>query len=134
MKKKLKSMFLIFLGFLIIMSTAVMMFRYMNRRVTELNHETVQDVGYTYLSALTAQTVNHSRTYFSSKFNSLDQIIDAVEGRELTEDKAQDYIKSEIESGAIYIALLKENGERVTLRGDDTFEPIDKESSARRKQ
>ncbi|MDE6796618.1 MAG: response regulator [Ruminococcus sp.] len=128
MKKKLKSMFLIFLGFLIIMCTAFMMFRYMNRRVTELNHETVQDVGYTYLSALTAQTVNHSRTYFSSKFNSLDQILDAVEGMELTEEKAQDYIKSEIESGATYIALLKENGERVTLRGAETFQPLDKES------
>ncbi|MCM1315304.1 MAG: response regulator [Muribaculaceae bacterium] len=124
MKKKLKVMLLIFLGFLIIMATAVMMFRYMNERVNELNHETVQDVGYTYLSALTAETVNHSRTYFSSKFDSLDQIIDAVEGMELDGE----YIKSEIESGATYIAMLTEDGERVTLRGDDTFKPLDKES------
>lgn len=128
MKKKLKSMFLVFLGLLIIMGTAGVTFKYMNGRVNELNHETVQDVGYTYLSALTAETVNHSRTYFSSKFNSLDQIIDAVEGMELDREQAKEYIKSEIESGAVYIALLTEDGERVTLRGDDTFKPLDEES------
>ncbi|MDE5557505.1 MAG: response regulator [Ruminococcus sp.] len=128
MKKKLRSMALIFLGFLIIMSTAGVMFSYMNRRVKELNHETVQDVGYTYLSALTAETVNHSRTYFSSKFDSLDQIIDAAEDMELSDETAKEYIKSEIESGATYIALLTEDGERITLRGDDTFKPLDEKS------
>lgn len=127
MKKKLLSLSFILVGFFIIICSAGGTFKYMNNRVNELNQDTVQDVSFAYLSALSSETVNHSRTYFNSKFENLDQMIDAVLDMNIDAESAKKYLRDEITAGAVYIALLKENGEREVLRGDESLHPLDNE-------
>lgn len=128
MKKKIFSLLFILFGFLIIMFSAGGTFRYMNKRINEVNQETVQDVSFTYLSALTSETVNHSRTYFSGRFSSLDQMLDAVLEMHLDSESTKNYIRNELASDATYVELFTEDGEREVLIGDGSYLPIDQNS------
>ncbi|MCM1507732.1 MAG: response regulator [Ruminococcus flavefaciens] len=128
MKKKLFGLLFILVGFLVIIFSALTAFNHMNNKVKKLNQDTVQKISYTYLSALSSETVNHSRTYFSSRFDNLDQMIDAVLDMKIDPDNAKQYIQNELKNDSTYVALLTEDGERVNLSGDSGFHPFDDES------
>ena len=97
----------------------------MNKRVEKLNKETVESIGMTYLSGISTEIVNHSKTYFNSKFNSMNQAVNNVTKLDNPNRDKKELLKQEITSGAIYMGLLKENGEREVIRGDETFRPLD---------
>lgn len=116
------------MAFLLLILFVSGVFRYMNKRTKELNKDTVQSIGTTYLSGLTSETVDHSRTYFSGKFDVLDQVIDSAVSTESNGGDARKIFENELTNGAMYIALLKKNGERDVIRGDETYLPLDIEA------
>lgn len=118
--KKLIIIVVIFL-FLIIFVNRI--FVYMNKRTKALNEETVKAISTTYLSGLSMETVNHAKTYFSGRFDTLNQTVD---NSLAVNDKG--IIEKELSSGVLSIVLLKENGEREVLRGDESIHPIDEEA------
>lgn len=120
-----KKFFVIIFGFLIIVAFVSGIFSYMNKRTEKLNKETVESIGKTYLSSLTSETVNHSKTYFSGKFDALNQAIDNFTMVNNEDAKEKQLLVQELTSGALYVALLTENGEREVLRGDASFRPLD---------
>lgn len=131
MKSKLlayKNLFIIVLSFVILTVFVSGIFRFMNKRTEELNEETVESIGTTYLAGLASETVNHSKTYFSGKFDILDQIVDNITGMTNTNGRGTEILEQEITSGAVYVALLNEDGSREVLRGDDSFRPLDMEA------
>lgn len=111
--------------FFILVFAVLSVFRNMNRHIQEFNEDTVEKTGFTYLSGLTMETVNHSKTYFESRFETLDQTLDTALKIGKTSDEKKNYIKKEISSEVPYIALLKENGKREVLRGDNNLYPYD---------
>lgn len=127
MKKKLVGLFSVLLCFLLLLFTSVFIFSHMEKRISSLNKETVRDVGFTYLSALTSETVIHSRTYFEGKFEVLNQILNTA----LDSDKSPEQIKKQmlddITADADYFALLTADGEREVLRGDASLRSFDME-------
>lgn len=100
-------------------------FRNMNRNIQQFNEDTVEKMGFTYLSGLTTETVNHSKTYFGSRFETLDRTLSTSIDIGGTPDEIKDYIKNEITSGVPYIALLKDDGKREILKGDENLRPLD---------
>lgn len=114
--------------FFIMAFIVLVTFENMNHKIKTLNEETVEKIGFTYLSGLSAETVNHSRTYFSSKFESLAQTLDAGLMLEKSPEQIKEYLTNEITQGANYIALLTDSGEREVLRGDESLHPFDEES------
>ncbi|MDE7138803.1 MAG: response regulator, partial [Ruminococcus sp.] len=103
------------------------MFTSMNHKIRNLNKDTVRNVGFTYLSSLNTESVNHSKTYFSSKLETLNQVLNAVINMDMDEESSKEYIQNEIAEGAVYLALLTEDGEREVLRGDRSLRPLDME-------
>lgn len=128
MKRKMLILSFILMGFLIIISSALAIFNHMNDRIKKLNKDTVQNIIFTYLSALSSETVNHSRTYFSSRFESLDQIVDAVLDMNFDSEGAKRYICDELKADTTYISLLTDDGIRENLSGDGSFYPLDSEA------
>lgn len=128
MKKKIFSLSFILVGFMIIIFSALAMFGYMNNKIRKLNNDTVQNISYTYLSALSAETVNHARTYFSSRFDNIDHIIDAVVKMNSNSENAEQYIKNELQTDTMYISVITEDGERKNLSGDNSFYPLDEKA------
>lgn len=128
MKKKIFTLSFVVVGFMIIILSAMAVFNHMNDRIKSLNKDTVQNISFTYLSALSAETVNHARTYFSSRFDNLNQIIDAVLGMDVDSESAEQYICNELRSDSTYVSLLTEDGIRYNLSGDGSFYPLDMEA------
>lgn len=126
MKKKTLSLFIV-ASFLALILLIWFMFTSMNRKIKNLNEDTVKNVGFTYLSSLNTETINHSKTYFSSKFETLNQVLNAVTNSDMNEESSKQYILDEIAGGALYIALLTKDGEREVLRGDKSMRPLDME-------
>lgn len=126
MKKKTLSLFLV-ASFLALILLIWFMFTSMNWKIKNLNEDTVKNVGFTYLSSLNTETINHSKTYFSSKFETLNQVLNAVTNLDMNEESSKQYILDEIAGGALYIALLTKDGEREVLRGDKSMRPLDME-------
>lgn len=126
MKKKTLSLFIV-ASFLALILLIWFMFTSMNRKIKNLNEDTVKNVGFTYLSSLNTETINHSKTYFSSKFETLNQVLNAVTNSDMDEESSKQYILDEIAGGALYIALLTKDGEREVLRGDKSMRPLDME-------
>lgn len=120
--KKLIIMTLIF-GFLILFISGV--FTVLNKRVEKLNKETVESVGTTYLSGICGGIVNHSKTYFSGRFDIINQSIDNVLNTTDTNKNKKELLKQEFTSAVVYLALLNKNGERDVMSGDKTFHPLD---------
>lgn len=125
MKKKIITLSSVLVGFMIIISSAMGIFNHMNDRIKELNKDTVQNMSFTYLSALSSETVNHSRTYFSSRFDNLDQIVDAVLDMNIDSESAKQYICNELQADTTYISLLTDECKRENLSGDGSFYPLD---------
>lgn len=128
MKNKIKifkNIFIMIICFFILVFAVLSVFRNMNRHIQEFNEDTVEKTGFTYLSGLTMETVNHSKTYFESRFETLDQTLDTALKIGKTSDEKKNYIKKEISSEVPYIALLKENGKREVLKGDNNLYPYD---------
>lgn len=125
MKKKKTLIMSITACFLALSLFIWFIFTSMNHKIRNLNEDTVKDVGFTYLSALTAETVNHSRTYFSARFESIEQVINAVTSMDTDEESLKQYINTEITQGVVYLALLTEDGKREVLRGDESLRPLD---------
>ena len=121
--KKLIVLIIVFL-FLIIFVNRI--FVYMNNRTVNLNEKAVKDISTTYLSGLTTETVRHSTTYFSAKFDVLNQAVDKA-----VENNDKSVIDQELSSGVISLALLDENGEREFIYGDENIHPLDKEAFER---
>ncbi len=117
----------IIISFVFLVCFLLLIFTSMNQRIKKLNEATIRDVGFTYLSSLGTESVNHSRTYFSSKLSSMKQIINAVTKMNLDEESSKQYIQNEITGGAVYIALITKDGKREVLRGDETLHPLDTE-------
>lgn len=117
MKKKTLSLFIV-ASFLALILLIWFMFTSMNQKIKNLNEDTVKNVGFTYLSSLNTETINHSKTYFSSKLETLNQVLNAVTNSDMDEESSKQYILDEIAGGALYIALLTKDGEREVLRGD----------------
>jgi hypothetical protein len=127
MKNKLsafKNLFVIILIFVFLIIFVSGIFAFMNKRTEKLNEETVESIGITYISGLTNETVNHSKTYFEGKFDVLDKIIDKVTS---DKDASKELFNKELTKGAVYAALLDENGERDVIRGDESFRPLNME-------
>lgn len=120
--KKLIIMTLIF-GFLILFISGV--FTVLNKRVEKLNKETVESVGTTYLSGICGGIVDHSKTYFSGRFDIINQSIDNVLNTTDTNKNKKELLKQEFTSAVVYLALLNKNGERDVMSGDKTFHPLD---------
>ncbi len=125
MKKKKTLIMSIVACFAVLTIFIWFIFTSMNHKIRSLNEDTVKDVGFTYLSALTSETVNHSRTYFSSRFESIEQVINAVISMDTDEENLKKYINEEVTQGIIYLALLTEDGKREVLRGDESLHPLD---------
>lgn len=87
----------------------------------------IKKVGFTYLSSLSAETVNHSKTYFGSKFETLNQILNAVINTDMDEENSKEYILDKLAGNELYVALLTEDGEREVLKGDKNIHPLDME-------
>lgn len=126
MKKKIFSMF-IAAGFLLLILFIQFIFTSMNQKIKKLNDDTIKKVGFTYLSSLSAETVNHSKTYFSSKFETLNQILNAVINTDMDEENSKEYILDKLAGNELYVALLTEDGEREVLKGDKNIHPLDME-------
>lgn len=126
MKKKTLSLFIV-ASFLALILLIWFMFTSMNQKIKNLNEDTVKNVGFTYLSSLNTETINHSKTYFSSKLETLNQVLNAVTNSDMDEESSKQYILDEIAGGALYIALLTKDGEREVLRGDKSMRPLDME-------
>lgn len=126
MKKKIFSMF-IAAGFLLLILFIQFIFTSMNQKIKKLNDDTIKKVGFTYLSSLSAETVNHSKTYFGSKFETLNQILNAVINTDMDEENSKEYILDKLAGNELYVALLTEDGEREVLKGDKNIHPLDME-------
>lgn len=124
-KKKLLNLIAVLLAFLLLLLTAATGFLYMNQRIKELNAKTVQNVGFSYLSALTTETVNHAQTYFDGKFDILNQTLDASLMQAENAEQLKEMINAEITVGSPYVALLTSDGEREVLRGDESIQSYD---------
>lgn len=61
MKKKTLSLFIV-ASFLALILLIWFMFTSMNQKIKNLNEDTVKNVGFTYLSSLNTETINHSKT------------------------------------------------------------------------
>lgn len=127
MKKKLLGLFSVLIWFLLLILTSVFIFSHMEKRISSLNKETVRDVGFTYLSAMTSETVNHSRTYFEGKFEVLNQILNTALDSEKPPEQVKEQIVADVSGDADYVALLTVDGEREVLRGDATLRSFDME-------
>ncbi|MDE6101435.1 MAG: response regulator [Ruminococcus sp.] len=127
MKKKKTLIMSIVACFAVLTIFIWFIFTSMNHKIRSLNEDTVKDVGFTYLSALTSETVNHSRTYFSSRFEGIEQVINAVTSMDMDEESLKQYINTEITQGIVYLALLTEDGKREVLRGDESLHSLDME-------
>lgn len=128
MKKERKYNFsFIIISFVFLIGFLILIFASMNRRVKELNEDTVRDIGFMYLSSIGTESVNHSKTYFSSKFESMEQLIDAVVKMGLDEESSKQYIQNEVTNDAVSVSLLTKDGKREFLRGDETIHPLDDE-------
>ncbi len=126
MKKKILGT-IIFAGFLLLVLFVWSVFTSMNKKISRLNDDTLKKVGFTYLSSLSNETVNHSKTYFSSKFEMLNQIINAVVNSDMDEESSKEYILDKLAGNELYVALLTEDGEREILKGDKEMRPLDME-------
>lgn len=128
MKNKLsifKKLISITLCFLVLIFFVSGIFTVLNKKTEKLNKDSVESIGMTYLAGISKETVNHSKTYFSSKFDSMNQAVDNVTMFEDSNEDKKEILEQEITSETIYTALLKENGEREVIRGDETFSPLD---------
>ena len=126
MKNKMsavKKLIVIIIVFLFLILFVNRIFVYMNIHTKSLDEKAVRDISTTYLSGLTLETVNHSKSYFSGKFDILNQALDkSLE----TDDKS--VIEQELSTSVLSIVLLKENGEREVIRGDESIRPLDEEA------
>lgn len=126
MKNKMsavKKIIVIIIVFLFLILFVNRIFVYMNKHTKSLDEKAVRDISTTYLSGLTLETVNHSKSYFSGKFDILNQALDkSLE----TDDKS--VIEQELSTSVLSIVLLKENGEREVIRGDESIRPLDEEA------
>lgn len=120
--KKLIIMTLIF-GLLILFISGV--FTFLNKRTEKLNKETVESIGTTYLSGISSGIVNHSKTYFSGRFDIINRSIDNVLNTTDTIKNKKELLEQEFSSAVVYLALLNKNGERDVISGDNTFRPLD---------
>lgn len=127
MSKKISVLSAVLIGFVALIVTIWFMFTSMNHKIKNLNKDTVKNVGFTYLSALNTEYVNHSKTYFSSKLETLNQVINAVINMDIDEEESKKYIQEKVSVGAVYISLIREDGEREVLRGDTSMMPLDME-------
>ena len=118
--KKLIVLIIVFL-FLIIFVNRV--FVYMNKRTISLNEKTVKDISNVYLAGLTTETVRHSTTYFSGKFDVINQTVEKS-----IESNDKSIIEQELSSDFLSLVLLKENGEREFICGDESIHPLDAEA------
>lgn len=120
--KKLIIMTLLFCVLILFISGV---FTFLNKRTEKLNKETVESIGRTYLSGLSFVTVNHSKTYFSGKFDVINQSLDNALNLDKSDQTGKELLNQELTSGTIYVALLDKNGKRNVIRGDDTYQPLD---------
>lgn len=127
-KKKILSFSVFFSGFLVITIVAELIFTQLNNSIQQLNEEAMQDVGFTYLSGLSSEIVEHSKTYFHSNFESIDRILNHSLQPNDTPDSIKENLQNEFSDNTVYLALLKKNGEREVLRGDETIKPYDQEA------
>lgn len=118
----------IIIVFLLMACIVLFTFGNMNYKIKVLNEETVEKIGFTYLSGVSTETVNHSKTYFNGKFELLNRTLDTALMMKKSPEQVKDYLQNEITPSANYIALLTENGEREVLRGDESLHPFDEES------
>lgn len=123
-KKRIKPLS-IFMAFILLLLTVAFGFLQMRQRIAKLNEETVEEIGFTYLSSLTLETINHSQTYFEGRFDILQQILSASLNQAETPEQFKKMIQDGITSGSPYIALLTTDGEREVLRGDPDVAPYD---------
>lgn len=119
---------IIFLAFIVLILTMGFGFLRMRQKTAELNEKTVEEIGFTYLSSLTLETANHSRTYFQGRFDILRQLLDSSLNQAETPQQFKDLIQNGIASSSAYIALLTADGEREVLRGNDDVQPYDLEN------
>lgn len=131
MKNKLlivRNVAIIFAVFMLLLLLVSQIFSTMDTKTKKLNEETVEDIGFTYISNTARQTVNHSHTYFNGKFEAMHQAIDNITASDLSISEAQEYMNREITSGTEYAAFIDSSGQRHFLNGDDSFVPLDMES------
>ncbi len=118
----------VFLAFILLILTVVFGFLQMRQRTAQLNEQTVEDIGMAYLSALTAETVSHSQTYFEGRFDILRQVLETSLNQSESPEEVKKMIADGITSGARYVALLTADGQREVLRGDPEIRPYDTDS------
>ncbi len=126
MKNKLsavKKLIVIIIVFLFLIIFVNRIFVYMNKYTKSLNEKAVRDISTTYLSGLTMETINHSKSYFSGRYDILNQVIEKS-----LEINDKNVIDQELSSGVLSVVLLKENGEREVIRGDESIHPLDEEA------
>lgn len=133
MKSKLpiiRKLLIVIFVFLIMILFVSRIFSYMNKRTEKLNEETVKSIGITYLTSLTNETSDHAKTYFKGRFDILSQTIDNAEKTK----SGKQIFEQELSYGVTYIALLREDGDRDVIRGDDSFRPFDTEAFERARE
>ncbi|MDE6088124.1 MAG: response regulator, partial [Oscillospiraceae bacterium] len=114
--------------FVIIIFIVLATFQTMNQKIKSLNEQTIEEIGFTYLSGRSIEIINHSKTYFDSKFESLNQMLDVALEDHKTPQETKSYLEWEISQGVEYVALMKSDATREVLRGDETIHPFDMES------
>lgn len=111
-------------SFIVLTGTAGGVFTYMNRAIGQLNYKTMQNVGFTYLTGMAAQTANHGATYFQDRFDSLDYLLDTALAQNNSVSPTE-YLKENLPADYTYLALYTETGERRVLLGDSSYRAYD---------
>lgn len=110
--------------FILLIGTTAGIFIYMNRAIGQLNYETMQNVGSTYLSGMSAQTSNHGTTYFQERFDSVNYLLNTALMQNNSASPVE-YLKENLPADYTYLALYTETGERKVLLGDASYRAYD---------